>query len=161
STGERRLLDDHLHDVPAEVYDLLTEAGARAQRPLTVILERDGAYPPFEVLLAQLARAREALAAGRLRAAGAAAAVTASPPVTPRPPLHRVPPVEAFLARLYLDGQARSRFLADPRGEAERAGLPPAECDALMDVDRVGLELASESFERKRRQQHERRGQRR
>jgi len=28
-------------------------------------------------------------------------------------------------------------------------------------VDRVGLELASESFERKRRQQHERRGQRR
>jgi hypothetical protein len=32
-----------------------------------VILERDGAYPPIEVLLRQLDRAREALAEGRLR----------------------------------------------------------------------------------------------
>ncbi len=63
--GERRLLDDHLHDVPDPVYDLLTAVGARAPQPLTVILERDGEYPPIEILLAQLARARTALAAGR------------------------------------------------------------------------------------------------
>ncbi len=63
--GERRLLDDHLHDVPDPVYDLLTAVGARAPQPLTVILERDGEYPPIEILLAQLTRARVALAAGR------------------------------------------------------------------------------------------------
>lgn len=62
-----RLLDDHLHDVPDPVYALLEEVGARAQQPLTVILERDGDYPPIECLLEQLDRARKALAAGRAR----------------------------------------------------------------------------------------------
>jgi uncharacterized protein (UPF0276 family) len=65
--GERRLLDDHLHDVPDAVYLALTELAAVAPHPLTVILERDGAYPPIEVLLRQLDRAREALAMGRAR----------------------------------------------------------------------------------------------
>ena len=60
--GERRLLDDHLHDVPDAVYRLLAELAAVVPHPLTVILERDGAYPPIEVLLRQLDRAREALA---------------------------------------------------------------------------------------------------
>jgi uncharacterized protein (UPF0276 family) len=62
----RRLLDDHLHEVPEPVYDLLREVGHRVPRPLTVILERDGAFPPVERLLAELDRARAALAAGRL-----------------------------------------------------------------------------------------------
>jgi uncharacterized protein (UPF0276 family) len=66
-TGTRRLLDDHLHDVPDAVYELLTEVAARSSHPLTVILERDGAYPSMESLLAQLRRAREALAEGRTR----------------------------------------------------------------------------------------------
>jgi len=65
--GERRLLDDHLHDVPGPVYRLLTELAALTSHPLTIILERDGAYPPFETLLRQLERAREALAEGRSR----------------------------------------------------------------------------------------------
>jgi hypothetical protein len=65
---DRRLLDDHLHDVPDPVYELLEEVGARVPRPLTVILERDGAYPPIEHLLAQVERARQALARGRQRA---------------------------------------------------------------------------------------------
>jgi len=65
--GERRLLDDHLHDVPDPVYQLLRELAAMVPHPLTVILERDGAYPPIETLLRQLDRAREALAAGRSR----------------------------------------------------------------------------------------------
>ncbi len=64
-TAKKRLLDDHIHDVPDEVFALLTELAARAPQPLTVILERDGVYPPFEHLLRQLARARDALAVGR------------------------------------------------------------------------------------------------
>jgi hypothetical protein len=64
-----RLLDDHLHDVPDPVYDLLAELAARTAQPLTVILERDGAYPPIEQLLGQLDRAREALTVGRRRRA--------------------------------------------------------------------------------------------
>jgi uncharacterized protein (UPF0276 family) len=66
--GDRRyLLDDHLHDVDQPVYDLLSEVAARAPQPLTVVLERDGAYPPMPALLAELDRARAALAAGRRR----------------------------------------------------------------------------------------------
>jgi uncharacterized protein (UPF0276 family) len=66
---ERRYLDDHLHDVPDPVYQLLVEVGARVQRPLTVILERDGRFPPMRHLLWQLDRARAALAEGRRRRA--------------------------------------------------------------------------------------------
>jgi uncharacterized protein (UPF0276 family) len=68
--GDKRyVLDDHLHDVGEPVYDLLSELAARVTQPLTVILERDGAYPPMPALLQELAQAREALAAGRLRRA--------------------------------------------------------------------------------------------
>ena len=68
-----RILDDHLHDVPDDVYALLEAVAARAPRPLDVIIERDGAYPPFPDLLAQLDRARAAVARGRRRAARSAA----------------------------------------------------------------------------------------
>ena len=57
TTDERRLLDDHLHDVPDSVYELLKYAAQKDIRPLTVILERDGRYPPIEMLLNQLERA--------------------------------------------------------------------------------------------------------
>ena len=67
--GEMRILDDHLHDVPDPVYELLTEVAARAPGPLTVILERDGRYPPMAELLAQLDAARAALERGRIRQA--------------------------------------------------------------------------------------------
>jgi uncharacterized protein (UPF0276 family) len=63
--GERRLLDDHRHDVPDPVFALLGEVAARVSRPLTVILERDGAYPPLPRLLAELDRARAVLGRGR------------------------------------------------------------------------------------------------
>ena len=68
-----RLLDDHLHDVPDPVYRLLEEVGERALQPLTVILERDGNFPPIEWLLDQLDRARAAVARGRARQRAAAA----------------------------------------------------------------------------------------
>jgi hypothetical protein len=64
---ERRYLDDHLYDVPDPVYALLAEVGARVRRPLTVVLERDGRFPPMHDMLWQLDRARAALAEGRCR----------------------------------------------------------------------------------------------
>jgi uncharacterized protein (UPF0276 family) len=64
----RRLLDDHVHDVPDAVFMLLTELGQRCPQALTVILERDGNYPEFSLLLQQVRRAREALAQGRRNA---------------------------------------------------------------------------------------------
>lgn len=63
----RRLLDDHVHDVPEAVFAMLTTLGQCCPQPLTVILERDGHYPEFTRLLEQLARARQALADGRRR----------------------------------------------------------------------------------------------
>jgi uncharacterized protein (UPF0276 family) len=62
------LLDDHVHDVPNVVFAMLEELAQRCPQPLTVILERDGRYPEFPVLLQQLQRAREALVAGRRHA---------------------------------------------------------------------------------------------
>ena len=58
---------------------------------------------------------------------------------------------EAFLANLYVDERARARFLADPRGEAIKAGLTAQEVEAVARIDRVGLDLFAKSLERKRR----------
>jgi hypothetical protein len=58
--------------------------------------------------------------------------------------------LEAFLARLYTDDAARAAFLADPRGQALAAGLSPDDADALCRIDRLGLELAANSFAHKR-----------
>lgn len=60
------------------------------------------------------------------------------------------PAFEAFLARIYTDAVARERFLADKRGEAERAGLGGDEIAALLDIDRRGLELVVRSLAAKR-----------
>lgn len=67
-----RILDDHLHPVPDVVFSLLERLGELAPHPLTVILERDGLYPPFEEILLELSRARTSLAAGRARSEAAA-----------------------------------------------------------------------------------------
>lgn len=64
-----RLLDDHLHDVPAEVYELLATLARWVPQPLTVIIERDGNYPGFQILLDQIEQARAALARGRAQRA--------------------------------------------------------------------------------------------
>jgi len=63
----RRLLDDHIHDVPAEVFGLLAQVARYASQPLTVLIERDGNFPEFTSLLAQLDQARAALQLGRLQ----------------------------------------------------------------------------------------------
>ena len=77
--GTRRVLDDHLHDIPDAVFKLLVEAATQANRDLTVILERDGRYPAIEMLLDELDRARMALSEGRRlkRSAAIVAAIVA------------------------------------------------------------------------------------
>lgn len=60
-----RLLDDHLHDVPEAIFGLLQSLARAVPQPLTVVLERDGRYPAFSEMLAQLQQARHALARGR------------------------------------------------------------------------------------------------
>ena len=67
---------------------------------------------------------------------------------------------EAFLARIYIDPEVRARFLVDPRGEAQKAGLTEEECQALVNMDRVGLEFAATSFARKRAKQEHSHGKR-
>ena len=63
----QRWLDDHLHRVPDAVYELLATVAARAPGPLTVIVERDGRFPPFAALLAEIEHARHAVRSGRAR----------------------------------------------------------------------------------------------
>ena len=59
-------------------------------------------------------------------------------------------PLETFLARIYVDEQARARFLADPRAEAAKAGLTPEQVEDVVNIDRDGLELFAASLERKK-----------
>lgn len=58
--------------------------------------------------------------------------------------------IEAFLATIYTDATARERFVADPQGEARRAGLSEDDVRRMANVDLVGLELAAASFAAKR-----------
>ena len=60
------------------------------------------------------------------------------------------PALEQFLAGIYVDTDARARFLAAPYEEAKRAGLSEEQCRALEAIDRVGLEMAAHSLSRKR-----------
>jgi uncharacterized protein (UPF0276 family) len=63
--GSKRILDTHFHPVPDPVYDLLFVLGKHVKGDLDIILERDGHYPPFAILLEELQRARTALREGR------------------------------------------------------------------------------------------------
>lgn len=59
--------------------------------------------------------------------------------------------LEAFLAKIYVDEDSRERFLADPRGEATKAGLNERETEAVEKIDRAGLALTAQSLQKKRR----------
>ena len=58
--------------------------------------------------------------------------------------------LETFLARIYVDDAAREQFLADPRGEAMRAGLCSDEIEHLVNIDRDGLEMFAHSLQHKK-----------
>lgn len=60
------------------------------------------------------------------------------------------PRFEHFLAQLYVDEDARRRFVSDPRAAASTAGLDAGEIAALERVDLTGLELAARSYAYKR-----------
>lgn len=62
--------------------------------------------------------------------------------------------LEVFLAKIYVDQSAREKFLADPRGEAVRAGLATHEIEQLVNIDRDGLELFVRSLEHKKTHRH-------
>jgi uncharacterized protein (UPF0276 family) len=59
--GERRLLDDHVHSPPEAVFELLRSLELQTTASFDVVLERDGHYPSFNVMLDELDRARAAL----------------------------------------------------------------------------------------------------
>jgi len=59
--------------------------------------------------------------------------------------------LEAFLARLYVDSDARCAFLGDRVGTANAAGLSDAERESVVGLDAGALELAARSFSHKRR----------
>jgi uncharacterized protein (UPF0276 family) len=120
-----RLLDDHKHAVPDEVFALLAFV---VNDDAVVILERDGAYPPFDELLAELDRAR---AVSRAHAEGEG---HRRPRVVGDVDANVGANVIARLAKIYADAEERERFLANPEFE----------------IDRDDLLLAARSFERKR-----------
>ena len=60
------------------------------------------------------------------------------------------PNLERFLARLYTDAALRERFLAEPVEVALEVGLDAEAARAFARIDREGLVLAADSFERKR-----------
>jgi hypothetical protein len=127
-----RVLDDHLHDVPDEVFALLA---CVPTRDAMVILERDGNYPAIEELMAELDRARGTPVSGT---AGQAASV----PPRRRDGAHSAgeTPALQLLALLYTDDDVRERFLADPESVAP----------SLAGIDKDDLQLAARSFAKKR-----------
>jgi uncharacterized protein (UPF0276 family) len=62
---QKRLLDDHLHNVPEKVFELLTHLARQTPQDLSILIERDGEFPAIEILLDQLHTARQAVRAGR------------------------------------------------------------------------------------------------
>jgi uncharacterized protein len=68
-TGRALRIDDHQHPVSADVLELLALVGELAPQPLTIVLERDGEFPPFAQLLSELECARRSLSVGRSRTA--------------------------------------------------------------------------------------------
>jgi hypothetical protein len=127
---------------------MLEELAALAPQPLTVVLERDGAYPPIGDLLLELQLARVAMRRGRARQ---------SETVTERTnPVNRAcsggssARLEALLARIYVDEPLRANFLAAPEEFARRHCQNAEEATALATMDQAGLAMAARSFAQKR-----------
>ena len=130
-----RLLDDHLHAVPAEVYELLAWVDEA-----TVILERDGNYPAIGELVRELDAARSVVSlwSGGLSARRGRAESPSLQEATP----DAIP----FLAALYTNDAVRARFTADPHHEAQLHGLP----EEVAQINLDDLRLAAHSFAHKR-----------
>ncbi|MBI3820013.1 MAG: hypothetical protein HY286_15055 [Planctomycetes bacterium] len=102
--------------MPDPVYELLSEVAALAPQSLIITIERDGAYPNMLQLLAQLDRAREAVAAGRARARSIVPRPVGAVGIAGRG-------LEAELARVFTNESVRAAFATDdPAGLAMAAG---------------------------------------
>jgi hypothetical protein len=156
--GSIRRIDDHLHDVPDAVYDLLELVGEHVPTPIDVVLERDGVFPRFEQLLAQIDRARVALARGRARAASGTVSHPRRETQTNTTTTKRLPEhtradqtrLERFLACLYTDEAMRTQFYSNPRLVTSLWGLSREQAQSMAGLDREGLQLAAASFARKK-----------
>jgi hypothetical protein len=60
------------------------------------------------------------------------------------------PPIEAFLASLYSDTALRESFLHDAKTAMANLPLTEIERAALLEIDRVGLQMAAASYAKKR-----------
>jgi uncharacterized protein (UPF0276 family) len=135
-----RVLDDHLHGVPDEVFALLGCVSAP-----NVILERDGNYPPIEELLAELDRARFGL-----RCPQPPLSYATAPHTNIQKRQLRTPQSIEFLAVLYTDDAVRERFLANPEAEAREFGFSEADARDVARMNADDLRLAARGFEKKR-----------
>ena len=126
---------------------MLEELAALAPQPLTVVLERDGAYPPMSDLLLELQLARAAMRRGRERRTR-----TTSCPYNPGKTASggSSARLEALLARIYVDEPLRASFLHAPEEFADRHSLCAEDAAALASIDRTGVKMAARSFARKR-----------
>ncbi len=159
-SGGVRRVDDHLHDVPDPVYQLLEILGQLLPHPVDVVLERDGAFPAFEQMLSQLDVARAALSRGRATRSGSPTAHAGHSHGTPDRSRVSAPgngaerraaaDFEAFLAQVYTNERTRARFLAAPIQHALAEGLAEDVARRFEHLDRFGLGLAVASFSRKR-----------
>ena len=139
SGGSVRRVDDHLHDVPDAVYDLLELVGEHVPTPIDVVLERDGVFPAFRTI----ARAnrpgtrgpRAWASAGRQRGDIARALGNSNQHDDDHRGCRNTPAIdqtrlERFLACLYTDEAMRTQFFEhapgnQPVGTVTRTG---AEC---------------------------------
>ncbi|WP_437726676.1 DUF692 domain-containing protein [Sorangium sp. So ce861] len=113
--------DTHAHPVPAPVFALLAEVLA-ATGPVPILLERDGDFPPFAALAAELATARELARSAPPR--------RAPPPPRPAPPPASAgdpPPGAAALAAV----QARVAELFTAQREPSPADVRPFAADEV------------------------------
>jgi len=145
---EKRWLDDHLHPVPDAVFCMLEELAALTPHALTVVLERDGAYPPMDDLLLELQLARAAMRRGRERQSQSA--TKAANPARNAGSGANSARLESLLARIYVDEPLRASFFAAPEEFARRHALNVEDAAALASIDRTGLAMAARSFARKR-----------
>lgn len=153
--GSGRILDDHLHPVPEPVFELLSEVARLRPEPLTVILERDGYWPPLSELLAELDHARAAVQRGRTQRAQSPHPPTPGHPAHLTPRTLKPPPSDPLaklrlLARLYTEPTFLERFLADPTAALASNTL---DIDTL-EIDAEGLRLTALGFAKKRSRAH-------
>ena len=58
--------------------------------------------------------------------------------------------LETYLATIYTDATLRKSFLDDPASAARSAGLSDSDVESLMNIDRIGLHMAADSYAHKR-----------